>query len=93
VLQRKAEVDDLVVIPDTDQKGEIRDMTGLRAYVVTAHINDLLAESAAERLARTAGSQRETGKVASAVKNAWSLLRGTAEPTALPKLTDYPYRS
>ena len=68
-------------------------MTGLRAYVVAAHINDLMAESATERLASAARSQREPGKVAGAVRNAWSLLRGSTEPTALPKLTDYPYRS
>jgi hypothetical protein len=93
VLPERAGVDDLVVIPDTDQKGEIRDMNGIAAYVVAAHINDLLAQSEAERLAKKVRSQQAPGTIASAVKNAWSLLRGSAEPTALPKLTDYPYRS
>jgi hypothetical protein len=93
VLLEGSEVDDLVVIPDRDWKGEIRDMTGLRAYVVSAHINDLMAESAAERLAKAARTEQGSSKVAGAVKNAWSLLRGSTEPTALPKLTDYPYRS
>jgi hypothetical protein len=90
----RPQVDDLVVIPERKRKGAIRDMNTIAAYVVAAHIDELLAESAANRLAASAKTGKGSrNRVGSALKSAWSLLGGSGQPTALPTLTDYPYRS
>lgn len=65
-----------------------------QSIVVSAHINELLAESAAERLARSARptSPREH-RFASAVRSVWSTLSGpVSRPMSLPELSDYPFR-
>ena len=93
VLVAPGGVDDLVVVPDRDQKGEIRDMNAFSTFVVAAHMNELLAESAQDRLAKQIVKSQGSNRIAASVKSAWSLLSGSAEPTAVPKLTDYPYRS
>ena len=63
--------------------------------LVSARQDALLAEAAAERLARasrTPDSDRPN-RLADAVKSVWSLLSGPAErPMTLPTLTNYPYR-
>jgi hypothetical protein len=65
------------------------------SIVVAAHINDLLAESAAQRLARSAKpASKRHNRIASAFTSVWSNLNGAANsPAALPKLTDYPFKS
>jgi CRISPR/Cas system Type II protein with McrA/HNH and RuvC-like nuclease domain len=63
-------------------------------HLAAAHIDDLLAEAAAHRLARSARTtSRRSNRIAAAARTAWSLLAGSGEPTLeLPRLTDYPYR-
>jgi hypothetical protein len=62
---------------------------------VPAHQNELLAEAAAERLARTARTPADRqNRLVDAVKSGWSLITGPADrPVGLPPLSDYPYRS
>jgi hypothetical protein len=85
--------DDLVVIPT---KGSERrsDVNAATSIVVAAHIDALLADAAAERLARSAKDQSDRpNRIASSVKSVWSSLFGPAnEPGSLPLLADYPYR-
>jgi hypothetical protein len=61
----------------------------------TSHINDLHAEAAANRLAKQAkGSGSRSSRIAGALSSVRSILSNPAEgPTALPKLSDYPYKS
>jgi hypothetical protein len=63
--------------------------------VAASHIDDLHAEAAAERLARSSrASSRSQGRIASALTSVWSLLSAPADVMpAMPKLTDYPFRS
>ena len=64
--------------------------------IVNQHIQELQAEAAANRLAKQAKSARDEsrGQVAAALASLRSLLGRPAEmPLALPKLSDYPYRS
>ena len=69
-------------------------MNALAAYLVTDHINSLLAESAANRQAKLARRADRANPLASVLKTVRSLLATPADkPLALPKLTDYPYRS
>lgn len=70
-------------------------MNSMKSFYVTSHIDELLAEAAANRLAKSAHDNEAPRRtVASALKNAWSTLTGPVEsPAPLPKLTDYPYRS
>jgi hypothetical protein len=65
------------------------------SIVVAAHINDLLAESAAERLARSGKpSSKRHNRITSAVTSVWSTLNGAANgPVAVPNLTDCPFKS
>jgi hypothetical protein len=66
----------------------------LASVVVAAHINDLLAESAAERLARSAQpTSKRHNRIASAFTSVWSTLSGAADGPTAPKLTDYPFKS
>jgi hypothetical protein len=64
--------------------------------IVNQHIQELQAEAAANRLASQAKSTRgeSRAQVAAALSSLRSLLGRPAEtPLALPKLSDYPYRS
>jgi len=64
------------------------------SIVVAAHIDDLLAESAARRLAKSGQDSTRVNRFANALNGVWSILHGPADRSAaLPKLTDYPYRS
>jgi hypothetical protein len=64
------------------------------SIVVAAHIDALLADAAAERLARSAKAQsHRPNRVAAAVKSVWSTLVGPVDqPGSMPLLADYPYR-
>lgn len=64
--------------------------------IVTNHIFELHAEAEANRLAKGANraQSKSSSRIAAALNSLRSLLSNPAEgPTALPKLTDYPYRS
>lgn len=62
--------------------------------IATSHINDLLAESAANRLAKQAASPKESRNLFAAAVNALrSILAEPAEKPLMPKLSAYPYRS
>jgi hypothetical protein len=88
-----ARADDLVVIPSPGVRKERSDMYPV-VNLAAAHIDDLLAEAAADRLARSArGTNLRPNRIAGAARRAWSLLAGSDKPALdLPKLTDYPYR-
>ena len=62
--------------------------------IVGSRIDDLHATAAAERLARSA-RPASTGqsRIAGALTGLRSLLAGAEKPAAMPKLTDYPFRS
>jgi hypothetical protein len=62
--------------------------------LVSARQDALLAEAAAERLARSSKAQASRpNAAAAAIKSLWSLLSGPAErPMTLPTLTNYPFR-
>jgi hypothetical protein len=83
------------VIPTTGiRKGETRTVNALASYLVADHINTLLAESAANRQAKLAKRSDRANPLVSALNAVRSLLAApTDRPLALPKLTDYPYRS
>ncbi len=70
-------------------------MTTITSLYVAARQNEMLAQAAAERLARSATKPVvQRNRLADAVKSAWSLLSGPAErPNTLPRLSDYPFRS
>jgi hypothetical protein len=69
-------------------------VNALASYLVADHINTLLAESAANRQAKLAKRADRANPLVSAVNAVRSLLTvPTDRPLALPKLTDYPYRS
>ena len=62
--------------------------------IVAAHIDELHAAAAAERLARSARpATTNQNRIASAVTSLWSILGGAEKSETLPKLTDYPFRS
>jgi hypothetical protein len=66
----------------------------ITSIVVAAHIDDLLAESAAQRLAKSGKTPGKGNRVSNAFSGVWSILNGSTDRQAgLPKLTDYPYRS
>jgi hypothetical protein len=66
----------------------------ITSIVVAAHIDDLLAESAAQRLAKSGKDSHRVNRFASALNGVWSILNGPADRSAAaPKLTDYPFRS
>jgi hypothetical protein len=62
--------------------------------LVSARQDALLAEAAAERLARTyKAAAHRPNRAAAAVKSVWSLLTGPADrPMTLPAINDYPFR-
>lgn len=63
---------------------------------VKSHQNELQAEAAANRMAKQAkgSGSRSASRIGAALTSVRSILTSSAEgPTALPKLTDYPYRS
>ncbi|HXI81016.1 MAG TPA: hypothetical protein VNM34_09400 [Verrucomicrobiae bacterium] len=70
-------------------------MTTFTSLLVSAHQDALLAEAAAERLARSATNKpARPNRIAAAAKSVWSLLAVSADrPATAPKLTDYPFRS
>jgi len=61
----------------------------LSQLYVAAHLSEMRAQAANERLARTLRSRSAKGATN---KGVWSFLGGTAEPLTLPNLTNYPYR-
>ena len=64
--------------------------------IVQAHIDDLLAEAAKDRLFRSAAKpeSRQPNRFAGTVKSVWSNLFGSADqPGALTTLANYPDRS
>jgi hypothetical protein len=67
----------------------------MQHLLVSAHQETLLAEAAAERLARSAReSTPDRNGLVDAVKSVWSFLSGpTDQPVVLPTLIDYPFRS
>jgi hypothetical protein len=65
----------------------------ITTLVVAARIDDLLAASAAERLAKSGKPARKGNRVANALSGAWSTLNRQADRPATPKLSDYPFRS
>ena len=69
-------------------------MNTYSTLLVSARQDALLAEAAAERLARLARTPVDRpNRLADAVKSLWSLLSGPAErPMTIPTLTNYPYR-
>ena len=68
-------------------------MFPITTIVVAAHMNDLLAESAANRLAKTGKAPSKGNPFANALNGVWSILNGPDRQAGMPKLTDYPYRS
>lgn len=68
-------------------------MNPITTIFVQAHIDDLLAEAANERLARSVKAQSKPNRFSGAVKGVWSNLFGSADqPGSLPTLANYPYR-
>jgi hypothetical protein len=62
--------------------------------IVAAHINELHAAAAAERLARSARpASHGPNPIVSALTGFWSLLADFEKEHPLPRLTDYPFRS
>jgi len=64
--------------------------------LANAKINELQAEAAAQRLAKTSRSARgeSRGRLALALSKARGFVSSPVDvPLGLPKLTDYPYRS
>lgn len=62
--------------------------------IATAKIEGLLAEAASNRLAAQAKKARTGRRFGGVIAGLRSLLPDSvAGPTALPKLSDYPYRS
>jgi hypothetical protein len=63
---------------------------------VKSHQNERQAEAAANHLAKQAkrSGSRSASRIGAALTSVRSILTSSSEgPTALPKLTDYPYRS
>ena len=68
-------------------------MNSLTTIVVQAHIDELLAASAAERFARSAkSSSPRSSRIAGALQSVWSTFGGPADRPVIPTLADYPYR-
>ncbi len=69
-------------------------MNPITTIFVQAHIDDLLAEAANERLARSVKAQNQKpNRFTGAVKGVWSNLFGSADQAgSLPTLANYPYR-
>jgi hypothetical protein len=68
-------------------------MFPVATIVAKAHIDDLLADAAAERLARSAkASSQAPSRIADALKSVWSTLSGPAERPITPTLVNYPFK-
>jgi hypothetical protein len=64
------------------------------SLLVSAHQDELLAQAAAERLARAASQPGRPNPIARKARSVWSFLAASADrPATVPKLTDYPFRS
>jgi len=70
-------------------------VTTLNLVLVSARQNELLAQAAAERLARTvARGTPRPNPLMTIAKSVRSLLAGAVDrPLAVPELTEYPFRS
>jgi hypothetical protein len=90
---RAPRIDDLVVIPTTGSERR-SDVNAASSIVVAEHINALLADAAAERLARSIKAEsHQPNRLAGAARSVWSTLFGPADQQgSLPLLADYPYR-
>jgi hypothetical protein len=65
----------------------------LNHLYVTTRQDEMRKAAANERLARTPQSSQRTFSLGSVLKSVRSFLSGPAErPSALPNLTNYPYR-
>jgi hypothetical protein len=68
-------------------------VNSINSILVEAHIDALLAEAAAERLARSVKTASvRPNRIAAALKSVWSSFAGPAGEPGLPTLADYPYR-
>ena len=68
-------------------------MYSLGHLYVAAHLDEMLNQAAAERLAKQASTSNHKARLTAAAKSLWSLLSGPAErPLELPTLNSYPYR-
>jgi hypothetical protein len=68
-------------------------VNSINSILVEAHINALLAEAAAERLARSVKTESDRpNRITAALKTVWSSLAGPASEPGLPTIADYPYR-
>lgn len=69
-------------------------MNSISSILVEAHIDALLAEAAAERLARSVKAEsHRPNRITGALKSVWSTFAGPSDqPGSLPTLADYPYR-
>jgi len=66
-------------------------VNSLSHLYVTAHLDEMLALAANERLASKASARKVS--LGAAAKSVWSFLSGPAErPSSLPTFTNYPYR-
>ena len=69
-------------------------MNTITSLLVSAHQDELLAQAAAERLARAASQPGRPNPIASKARSVWSLLAVAVDRTpTVPKLTDDPFRS
>jgi hypothetical protein len=76
-------------------RSERRSDVYTNTFYVQARIDQILAEAAAERLARHAStSVAGRDRLADAVKSVWSFLNAPVDrPMTLPTVADYPFRS
>jgi hypothetical protein len=83
-----------VVIPTTGSERR-SDVNAYTTIYVQAHIDEMHAEAASERLARNARTTAaDRNRLADAVKSVWSFLNAPIErPMTMPALSDYPFRS
>jgi hypothetical protein len=90
----QATIDHHVVIPTTGSERR-SDVNAYATLYVQAHIDQMHAEAAAERLARDASTSiARWDRLADAVKSVWSFLNAPVDrPMTLPTVADYPFRS
>jgi hypothetical protein len=68
-------------------------VNAITTVIVQAHIDELLAESAAERLARSAKpSSPRSNRFAGFLQSVWSTLGAPVDRPVTPTLINYPYR-
>jgi hypothetical protein len=79
------------MVPSNGIGKERSDVNSLSHLYVAAHLDEMLALAANERLAPKRAARKVS--LGAAAKSAWSLLSGPAErPMNLPVLTNYPFR-